>query len=449
MAGGKFTQGVDKIRPGVYMNFVTKAQATITLSERGTVLIPLQLHWGAPEEFVSIITESDVYEKLGYNASDKEMLPIREAKKRASEVLVYRLNGSTGVKATATWGEITATAKYAGTRGNELSIVAAVNVQDENVIDVKVLLGNDVVDEQSITKVSDLKNNNYVVFTYGESANISKPTETAKVTFSGGTDGEVTNEKYIKFLEDCEVQEFDVIAFPTTDSSLQTTFISYIKRMCDDEGKKIQGVIAGYTGSVDYEGIIDVLNGVVLADGTQLTAQEAIYWVAGATAGANVNESNTYSVYEGAVDAYPRLKNTEIVNGIKNGKFLFFYDGGQVKVETDINSLVTYPSGLKKKSMSKNRVIRVLNAINNDLKSLCSVSYIGKLTNNADGRATVLEAVGLYLDTLQNANAIQNFNSAEDISINEEKSVDDKVFVDIAVQPLDSMEKFYITTEVV
>lgn len=79
-----------------------------------------------------------------------------------------------------------------------------------------------------------------------------------------------------------------------------------------------------------------------LLDGSTLSALDAVAWVAGATAGASIIQSNTYSAYEGAVDANPRLKNSQVIEALKKGQFVFVHDGVKVKVEQDINSLVSY-----------------------------------------------------------------------------------------------------------
>ncbi len=137
MAGGTFIPGVSKIRPGLYMNFRAAALASIRVAERGTVILPLITNWGQERIFFTIEEEDDVMAKLGYGINDTEMLAVRETYKRAKVILAYRLNE--GDKAKATWGTVTATAKYSGTRGNDIIIKASVNVVDETLMDVKTL----------------------------------------------------------------------------------------------------------------------------------------------------------------------------------------------------------------------------------------------------------------------------------------------------------------------
>jgi len=450
MAGGTWIQGVEKVRPGLYMNFKIAALERIKSGERGTVVLPLTLSWGEPQTFLRIDKDSDVMDLLGYDITDPAMTLVREAKKRAKTVLVYRLN--TGEKATASFGTspnvTTATAKHAGTRGNDVTITSEDDPSVTNGKLVKTLVGGRVVDQQVVAAASELKANAWVVFS--GTGGVDK---TAGTPLTGGTDGTVTGVEHTAFLDKTETQHFEVIAYPYEDDTLKISFISYIKRMREEEGKKIQGVIAGemsggtFQNIADYEGIISVGNGVVLLDGTALTAKETVAWVAGATAGASIIQSNTYSAYEGAADAYPRLKNSEVIDALKKGQFVFVHDGVKVKVEQDINSLVSY-SQTRNVRFSKNRVVRVLDAIANDFARVANDSYIGKIDNNGDGHALLKAAANQYLRDLQDAGAIQNVDFDKDFEIDKARSVGDEVYVNLAVQPVDSMEKFFFTVEV-
>ena len=441
MAGGAFDPGVDKIRPGLYINFKAAALARITSGERGTVTIPLITDWGPTQQFITIEQEKDVFANFARDINDSQVIYIREAFKNASKILAYRLN--TGTQASATWGSTavaTVTAKYGGVRGNALSITAAPNVVDSVRKDVKALLDGKVVAEQTVQNIEELQSNDYVTF-----SGTGAVEDTASVNLSGGNDGTVTNQDYSDYLSATETQFFDVIAYPVDEPTLKTAFVTFIKRMRDQEGKKIVGIIPEHSG--DYEGIINVKNGVALTDGTILTAKDAVAWAAGASAGAGITDSNTYKVYEGAADANPRYTNSEIVSALNSGEFLFVNDGEKVKVEQDINSLTTFTQE-KNELFRKNRVLRTLDAINNDLLKAFANSYTGKIDNNEDGQALLKDAVVQYLQTLQDAGALKNLAPDSDVYIDPLRSIGESVYVTVGVQPVDSMEKFYFTVEV-
>ena len=95
----------------------------------------------------------------------------------------------------------------------------------------------------------------------------------------------------------------------------------FIQRLRDKQGQKVQGVVADYAG--DYEGIINVTEGVLLEDGTEIAPEKATAWVAGASAGATFNQSLTFVEYEGAVDVLNRLDEDQVIETLNKGEFLF------------------------------------------------------------------------------------------------------------------------------
>jgi len=238
--------------------------------------------------------------------------------------------------------------------------------------------------------------------------------------------------------------QFNTLAYPydgTGYDANKQAIATWIEAMRKDEGVKIQGVFANYVA--DSEAIINVSQGIKLANGTTLTATQVVAWVAGITAGASINKSNTGQKYVGAIDVVPRMTKTEMEAAITAGKFIFKVDTAQnVTAVYDINSLTTETSD-KGKIFKKNRVIRTLDGINNDIVKIFESNYVGKVNNNADGRSLLRATLIEYFNELQRLNAIQNF-TAEDVAVS--PGVDsDAVIIDCYIQPVDSVEKIYIT----
>ncbi|AMM98429.1 phage tail sheath family protein [Bacillus altitudinis] len=447
MNGGTFTPGTEKKRPGIYFNFKTTAQQRITLGDRGTVALPITMSWGEPKTFISISGIEDLNKKVGLNIDDKSLLLFREAKKKAQTVLLYRLNEGEPAKAQIS-ENFNVLANYGGQKGNEVTIQVTENVLDSSKRDVVTYVGTDIVDKQVVKDVKELKQNKYVSFS-GE----GEVTITAGVTLSGGKNGVPSVADYTAFLEEAETEYFDVIALPNnTSEQLKATFVAFIKRLRDDQGRKVQGVLANYPA--DHEGIINVTSGVLLEDGTEITPAKATAWVAGASAGANFNQSLTFVEYEGAVDTLERLDNDQVEYRLSQGEFLFTFDARDrtVSVEKDINSLTTYTTE-KNKTFAKNKIIRVLDAINNDLtRELKDLIKLRKANGNDipasdDGLQLVKTLITQYLTQLQDGSGITGFDSETDITIalNEDR---DGFLIDLAVQPVDAAEKFYFNVEV-
>ncbi|MCW0121633.1 MULTISPECIES: phage tail sheath family protein [Bacillus] len=465
MNGGTFTVGKEKERAGIYFNFKTTAEDRVSVGERGTVALPIASSWGEVKKFISISSIEDLNKKVGLNIDDPSLLLLREAMKKASTVLLYRL--TEGLRAQADISEgVKATALYGGTKGNDIIIRITENVIDSSKVDVTTYLDQSEVDKQTVSKAEELKANKLVEFTGQGDLTVSIPlTGTAPedvsgdlpassgIRLSGGTDKTPTNADYTAFLEAAETEYFDTIALPVEDNEqLKATFVAFIKRLRDNQGLKVQGVLSNYKG--DHEGIINVTGGVLLEDGTEITPEKATAWVAGASAGATFNQSLTFVEYAGAVDVLTRLDNDQVIQRLANGEFLFTYDSRDksVSVEKDINSLTSLTAE-KNKMFQKNKIVRVLDAINNDLTSQLKALIKSRKASGSDVPATndglqfVKTLITQYLSVLQDNGGITNFDSENDITIalNSDR---DGFLIDLAVQPVDAAEKFYFNVEV-
>jgi hypothetical protein len=242
-------------------------------------------------------------------------------------------------------------------------------------------------------------------------------------------------------LDALKTVQFNVLGYPYATPANHATIKAWVEAMRGDEGLKIQAVMPDYDG--DSEAIINVTQAVKLADGTELTNAQTCAWVAGITAGANVNQSNTGRKYVGAIDVIPRMTKTEMEAAIAAGEFIFKVDTAQnVTAVYDINSLTTITAN-KGKPFTKNRVIRTLDGINNDITEIFESNYIGKVNNNTDGRSLLRATLIEYFNELQRLQAIQNFEP-DDVTVSA-GTASDAVVIECYIQPVDSVEKIYIT----
>lgn len=441
IGGGTFTVQ-NKILPGAYINFVSLGSAA-RLGSRGVVALPLELNWG-PESQVFSVTAEDfnktAIDVFAYDPTAAPLLLIREALKRARTLLVYRVN-SGGVKASKSIGGMTVTAKWAGTRGNDLRVAVLTNADDALKVDVVTYIDTMQVDSQTVvasTGSANLVGNKYV--TFGTAATLTAASATA---LTGGTNGTANGAAYAAFLNAIEVETFNVIGYPGTDETIKALFVAFVKRLRYDEGKKIVGVLYQYDS--DDMGLINVKNGVLLSDGTTITGDKAVAWVAGASAGAEVNQSLTNTAYDGAVDVDTKYTKSQFEAAIQAGEFVFYADNGKARVLTDINSLVTFGEGVSE-DWTSNRVVRVMDGWANDVARIFGESYIGLVTNSDTGRQLFKADLVSLATQYQAIDAISNFESA-DITIQQGVGKRD-VAVACALQPNDSMEKLYMTVTV-
>ena len=405
----------------------------------GIVAIALELDFGKEEAITRIENETDIYEKLGYNLDDEKVLLLKEIIKETSKILVYRLNG--GEKASVTIDDDKKiTAKYAGTKGNEITVIIANNVDDTTKYDVITYLEGTKVDSQTIAKYEEFEENNYITIT--GTGDITKA-DTLKL--EGGTTEKVTEASaYPKFLEALELEDYNYIAYCGTDDATKALIVTFVKRMNDKEGIRVKAVMGEY--AADYEKITTIKNGVILENGTVLTNAQCAAYFAALSSVSDINQSNTYTQYKGAIDANPRLNNTYTEKALKKGQIVFTRRNDEtVVIEQDINSLVTFTVE-KNSDFSKNRVVRALDGLASDIKHIFEQNYIGKISNNVDGRNILRAAIINNIKEKQSKGAFQNFTE-DDVTVQEGNNID-SVLINVAVQPVDSIEKIYMNVEV-
>ena len=442
MAGGIF-YSQNKTRPGAYINFKKAGEEINLNSSRGIVAVALELDWGEEDTLINV-TPSDMTTgkslgKIGYLTSDDNAKILNMILTNATLAKVYRLNKG-GAKATVTTGNLTATAKYSGTFGNKVAILIT---SDDPVFEVNTYADGYLVDTQRVTRVQDLDDNEFVTFS-GEGALEEISTS---VLLTGGTNGTVTaTTGYNAFFELLRMARWQVIAICNNAETINPLMPAFIHDMRDNEGKYVQAVVANYDDA-DYEGIINNVNGAVI-NGKTITAVEFTAYVAGMTAGASAVQSNTGKVIEGATQIIGQLSNDEIISGLKTGKFILSANqDGAIKVEQDINSLHNYADDLDY-NFTKNRVIRTLDEIGTSIQSIWENTYLGKVSNNADGRDLFKASITTYLQELQNIGAIQEFGGAADVDVQAGENID-AVEASIRVKPVDAMEFLYLTVNVV
>ncbi len=440
IGGGTFTVQ-NKTLPGAYINFVSLATASAR-GARGVAALPLELNWG-PEGNIYPIEGAQfnqtALKTLGYDPTAPELLLVREVLKRAKKLLLYRVN-SGGAKAGATVGGLTVTAQYGGTRGNDLKVALIANGSAD--VDVVTYLDGSEMDRQTVAKsggAANLTANDYV--TFDDPATL---TAAAAAPLTGGTNGAANAASYTAWLNALEVESFNVLGYPGTDSAIKTLIQAFIKRLREDEGKKVVGVLY-QSAEADSVGIISVKNGVVLADGTTLTGDQAVAWVAGASAGAQINESLTNTAYDGAVDVDIKYTSAQYEAALKAGEFVFYADGNKARVLSDVNTLTTFGAGVSE-DWTSNRVVRVMDGWANDVARIFSERYLGTQTNSDTGRSLFLADLVSLGKEYEGLDAISGF-LPDDITVQQGSGKRD-VAVDCALKPNDSMEKLYMTVTV-
>lgn len=426
LGGGTFTS-MNKILPGAYINVISRIRSAIALSDRGIATMPFELNWGSDSGIIEITSESlqkDSLKLLGYEYTADELKAFRELFCNGLRTLyAYKLTNG-GVKASCTY----ATAKYCGTRGNDLKIVISANVDDSDLFDVKTYLGTTLVDAQiGVEDAADLVNNDFVTF-------ISTATlaVTAGTPLENGTNGTVSGTQYQAYLDAIESYGFNTIGCVTSDATTKRLFEAFTKRMRDEVGVKFQCVLYDYA-SADYEGIISVTN-----------SADLVPWVVGAEASCNLGKSLLNKKYNGEYTVSTNYTQAQLEGFLTSGKFAFHNVNGEVRVLGDINTLVTDTPDKAKDVFSLNETMRTIDTKANSSASLFNTKYLGQVPNDADGRLSLWADFVDINKQLETMRAIQDYDPA--LTVVEKGNGKGDVVCNDTVIVTSTMTKIYITT---
>lgn len=431
LGGGTWTTQ-SKALPGSYLNFVSAARATASLSQRGVAALALELNWGAEGEIITV--QAGDFEKsartlFGYSYADGRMKGLRDLFKNIRTGYLYRLNGG-GEKAQNKF----AAARYTGTRGNDLKIVIQENsasTEAEKVYDVKTFLDAAQVDKQTVKTASELVDNDFVAFLKDAALEL-----TAGAALTGGTNGTADLSAHQAFLDKAESYAFNALGCLASDTAVKALYAGYTKRMRDEAGVKFQTVL--FRQAADHEGVISVENGLVDdADDTS-----AVYWVTGVAAGCPVNRSNTNRLYDGEFAIAADYTQAQLEEGLRAGKWMFHRVGGEIRVLEDRNTFVTVTPE-KSADFADNQTIRVLDQIGNDVAALFNTKYLGSVPNDNAGRISLWNDIVKHHQELEAIRAIEGFDPDQvTVAQGDTKKA---VVVQDAVSPVSAMAQLYMT----
>ena len=434
LGGGIFVTQ-NKVLPGTYINFVSAARASATLSDRGIAALALELDWGVDDAVFTVTSEEfqkNSMKYFGYPYDHEKLKGLRDLFRNIHTGHFYKLMNN-GVAAENTY----CTAKYKGVRGNDIKTVVATNIDDETKVDVSTYVGTRLVDKQTVLpNTNNLIDNDWVVWKKNVDMN-----PTAGLPLTSGSNGDaITGLQYQDFLDAIESYNFNTLGCLSLTEPIINLMVQFTKRMRDEVGIKFQTVV--YKTPADYEGVISVEN-KVLDEGVPESA--LVYWVTGAEAGCPVNKSLTNSLYDGEFTVDTDYTQSELEAAILGGKFIFHKVGDNVRVLEDINTFITVTDE-KSSDFSSNQTIRVLDQIANDIAALFNSKYLGNVPNDESGRISLWNDIVKHHQQLQSIRAIENF---EPDQVTVEKGDTKKaVVVNDVVTPVNAMSQLYMTVVV-
>lgn len=461
MAGSTFVAGETKIRPGVYVRTTNIGQPVEPGVSQGIVAALFRASWGPIGE-ARLLESPDAATAL-FGSQGTVDTAVEAFLGGARQVLCYRM-GSAGQAASCQLTDggaaplVTITAKYPGTRGNNLRITVRDSLADPAQRELLVYEGTTLRQTIRYTAGADEADalvaavaetgSDWITATKEDSGSIADVTQQA---LTGGTDPTITAEDISNALNAIEALEWNVLAVDTEDAPTHAMVGAYIDRV-RSEGKRVLAVIGEPTSvplatrlanatAQNNPAVVYVANGFKGLDGAIREGYRAAARVAGMIASAPVTASFTHMVVSRATELVGPLTNAEIEQAIKAGALVFSLNATrQVQIEYGINTLVTLgadqDAGWKK--------IRRMRTRDNLIERCVAITdpLIGRVTNSPDGRATLIAAMQGVVDAMVREGALLGGTVREDPA---NPAQGDSAWFLIEVDDLDSAEKMYLT----
>lgn len=282
---------------------------------------------------------------------------------------------------------------------------ATANLGERGVVAIPLALNKDAGKVIEITRaefVANAKELTGVEYTSTEATPLREIFQNATKVYVYDLGADGTASEAVAALEP---YEFNVLCAYTDTAEDIAAYIAAVKSWRDDIGKKCQVVIYN-TSKANHEGVINVVSTVSDADAP---AYALTAWLAGAEAGANINESCTNKLYNGEYTIVTDKTQTQLEECIKAGEIAFHLVYGDVRLLEDVNSFVDVTAD-KGEDFKSNQTIRVIDQIANDIAKLFNTKYLGKIPNNASGRVSLWADVVKHHKELERLQAIENFD---------------------------------------
>lgn len=420
MPGATFILGEQKVRPDVYVRWHNAGGARVVTGTVGVVAAAVKSNWGPLNEVVSVESAGDIAGKLGSGDGPDAVREIFSG--GASNVLAVRV-GTGGTKAQLELDDTADPAvkvvrlltKYPTTR----PITATIRDSLEDATLRELLLHENTRQLERLTFEKGAGEPDRIVAAVNASSQFLTAVKLADgsgtldelldAPLTGGVEPTVTGPDYATAFEQLERKFFDVVTVDSVDVAVHASLQSFVNRMLAEGGGRMIGVV-GEPTSVPFEdrktnakafndfAIVYVGNGFQTASGPVEGAKAAAR-VAGMIASSAYNASLTHVPVTGSIGLVGELTNAQYNEAIQSGMLTFSLNpSGQAQIDYGINTKVTLladeDEGWKKIRRTRTRFELI------DRIVLTLHPYLGKWTNNDDGRAFVITIANGIIQTM-------------------------------------------------
>lgn len=462
---GTFTIGETKIRPGEYHRVENAGGISAAGARNGIIAGAIKANWGPLGEVVTFDPSTSV--KATYGSGLTENLITEMFKGGSSKGYFVRVGsggtvGSITLKddATEAVAAVTLTAKYVGARAFTVSVRDSLT--NTNKRECVIYDGTSEFEKVTFDKNTEGGEAAALVAAFASSENFKaekvadgngKLATVTQSAFTPGTNPTVDNDAYSAALDALEPFAFNVLCVDSEDVAVHALVQAFIDRIYASglypmavlsEKKTEANTLAariGRAATFNDAKIIYVLNGGVDTSGNTLDGYINAARIGGIIAYVPANQSVTHYVVSGYAGLSEALTNTQIESALQSGCLVLTTNSsGQVWIEQGINTLIT-PSGDEDEGWKKIRRVKtrfeLMQRIGDTVEQL-----VGKVNNDTDGRAAIIAAGQSIINTMMAEKKLSAGAMTED-EANPAKG--DSAWFVIAVDDIDSIEKFYLT----
>lgn len=438
----------NKVRPGVYINYVFSEAELINYASNGVLALNYQLPLN-PQKIIEI-TSADIkaktLEKYGVVQGSDAYKYITTLLKYSSKLVLYSPEVKSYAKAGLTVTEqFSASAKYAGVEGNKIAIEVIGEANQKKTFNT--YYNDELVAIQTL-EVGETTlegNNDFADITILDAA----VTKTIPILLTGGLDGEFDEAAYTtKFLNELENMEIEVLAICLGESDYDFSVVEdFINNY---NANHVQKVVVVYpktdssSAGKNSEFVIAVANQTAeLSNGLSLDSVKLASYIGAKEAGADYTKDLTFDMCDD-ITSISQLTNEEIENNIKNGIMnLSLRSDRNVIIEDDINSLVLLNVN-QSSSLKANDTLRLLNDLSYRIVSFGENIVIGKKKVTETTLNLVKSFIIGIMNEYSQEQVIVNFDSNNDVQVVFGEQPDG-ILCTIAIQKTQSAKKLYFS----
>lgn len=439
----------NKVRPGVYINYVFSDTELINYASEGVMAMPFTFPLNQSNMVVEVTSKSiksKDLEKYGVMAGSDSYKYLTTLLKYCSKIILYSV-GEGGSKARLdVANEFTAIAKYNGEEGNKFAV--EVLALKDNKQTFNTYYNNELVaiqtydfDKQEMSGIND-----YVDI----AVNGTTVTEAVATVLANGTNDTATdvNTSLKTMFDNLRCSEIEILAIPYAEADYD--FSNVEDFINEYNANHVQKLVVVYpktdaeSASKNSEFVIALADQTaVLSNGLEMDATMLAGYIAAKEAGADYKVDLTFDMCDD-ITSISELTNEEIEENIKRGVMNLSYRSDRsVVIEDDINSLVLLGEN-QSSSLKANDTLRLLNDISYRIVSYGENVIIGKKKVTETTLNLVKAFIVGIMNEYVNEQVIVNFDSKNDVQVVFGEQPDG-ILCTVAIQKTQSAKKLYFS----